>query len=77
MDKVDNIANNYPTTAMLSVILDPIKQDIRNIEAERRVEKAQKSSQSAQLKIALIAAGLSPIVSIILALIVATGEGVK
>lgn len=80
LSKLDSLPKDFVTQQTLNLVIRPIKDDIRDIQAERRTEAAakgreneQKKQQESQFKIAIIAAGVSPIVSIVLTILL-TGK---
>ena len=68
--KLDVIPTQFVTQQTLNLIIRPIKDDIRDMQAERRTEaaaaartKERQEAQESQFKIAIIAAGISPTVA--------------
>lgn len=67
--KLHTKLDDFPTLSTITLMLDPIRDSIRTIEAERQVE----SNLKTQLRVALTAAILSPIVSGIISLFIIVG----
>lgn len=67
--KLDLVVQNYPTTQTLSILLDPMKGDIKEIQDKLKDTDAAKSNAAAQLKLAIVVAILSPLFSFVITLI--------
>ena len=70
VDKFDNFASNYPNTQHLDLILRPLKDDLDDLEKEvegmkieKQQERLQKERDGNTLKLAVLTAMLSPLVS--------------
>lgn len=70
VEKFDHFAANYPNTQHLDLILKPLKNDLDDLErevdvikAEKQQERLQKERDTNTLKLAVLTAMLSPLVS--------------
>lgn len=75
--KLDRIINEYPTHAMLELVIRPMRDKIKEIEDEKKAEVKEKYKQQQGLKVALFSAIISPIASVILILVMANTLGLK
>ena len=65
-DKMDNA---YPTTVMINLMLEPIRNDITRVTASVDGFMQKRSNYENQLKIALVGAVVSPFVAMITTII--------
>lgn len=73
--QLDGISGHYPTTETINLMLTPLRDNIRELEAKNKAEEQAKASYLSQLKLAIIAAAVSPILSAVVAVIVASLTG--
>lgn len=66
--KIDMIAQNYPTQGTLQLLIDPIKTSILELQVKNKEEELSKNNASAQLKLAIFVAAISPVFTIVLTL---------
>lgn len=67
--KLDLISQNYPTTATIQLLLEPLKDRVIDLEAKNEKEENARTTASAQLKLALVVAAVTPAFTIIVTLI--------
>lgn len=75
--KLDRIINEYPTHNHLSLILDPIKEKLRELENERKQELIDKTKQQQSYKLAVFSSIASPIMMVIIMVVMANSLGLK
>lgn len=69
--KFDSVANLYVNQASLMLILNPIKEDVRELQHYNKEKEKEKNQRDGQMKLVLIGAAASPVVSAIVAMFVA------
>ena len=67
--KLDLIAQNYPTTATIQLLLDPLKARVTDLENQNKEEERARVGAAAQLKLAMVVAAVSPVFTIIITLV--------
>lgn len=67
--KLDLIAQNYPTTATIQLLLEPLKEKVEALETKNKEEESNRTAGAAQLKMAVIAAVVSPVITFVVTLI--------
>lgn len=72
--KMDTIITLYPTEARVMQMLRPMEDDIIEIKRNKERENQQKATYQGQLRIALAAAILSPVVSVLITLLVVSNN---
>lgn len=70
LDRFDQAASLFVTTASLMLILEPVKDRIKELETKDKDAEQTKNSQQVQFRLALTMAVLSPIFTMITGLIV-------
>jgi hypothetical protein len=73
--KFDLVAQHYVTAASLMLVLDPIRDRLKELENSEKERDQRRSNESAQFKLALTMAIFSPIMSAIVSFIVALSFG--
>lgn len=68
--KMDTIIAMYPTESRVLSMIKPLEDDMKEMKRVKEIENQQKVSLQGQLKIAVIAAVISPIATLIITLIV-------
>lgn len=71
--KLGMIAENYPNTATINLLLQPMRDDIQELKQQKEKEAEQKSNLSSQLKLGIAVAIMSPLFSLVITILV-TGE---
>lgn len=74
--KLDTVINKYPTNDTLKLILDPIRDDLKDLKAKSEEEAKEKVRASQQVKFLSLAAFAGPIATFIITMIVANALGV-
>lgn len=74
--KLDRIINEYPTHTMLSLILDPIKTELKELKDKREAEIGERAKEQSALRIAVAVAIISPIATILVTVLLAKGLGI-
>lgn len=72
--KIDNMGSLYPTMMHIDLLLNPLREKITNLEKDQKEKEKEEATRLGQLKLAVIMAVFSPIVSIVLAFLI---EGKK
>lgn len=70
--KFDKVADLYVNHASLVLILEPIKTAVRELQDHNKEEEKSKNQASSQLKLAIIVAITSPIVSAVVTILIGT-----
>lgn len=75
--KLDRIINEYPTHAMLELVIRPMREKLKELEDDKKTEAQDRFKQQQSLKVALFSAIISPIASVILILVMANTLGLN
>lgn len=75
--KLDRVINEYPTHHMLSLVLQPLRDKVDELEKERRADQEHKVKASQSYKTAVFSAIASPIFSIIIVIALVNTLGLK
>lgn len=67
--KLDRMINEYPTVTTLSLILEPLKEKIKDLEDESKEEKVNKTKNAQQIKYLTYAAIAGPLGTFIITLV--------
>jgi hypothetical protein len=62
--KLDIFSQNYPNSQTLALMLDPLISRVRELEDKEKDEEKRKNDLVAQLKLAVVVAALSPLISV-------------
>ena len=71
-EKLDTMGTLYPTTVHVDLIVAPIRDRIKELEENEKERERESTRQTAQLKLALIVAMASPLISIFITLVLDT-----
>ena len=71
-NKFDRVADLYVNHASLTLILNPLKEKINELENENKAKQTEKDQAASQLRLAIIVAVMSPIVSAIVTILIGT-----
>lgn len=69
-EKIDNMGTMYPTMMHIDLLLNPLREKIAGLEEDKKEKERDEDKRVAQLKLALIIALFSPIVSIVINLLI-------
>ena len=67
--KIDNMGTMYPTMMHIDLLLKPMRDKIDDLEGDKKEKEREQATRAGQLKIAIIMALFSPIVSILITLL--------
>lgn len=67
--KLDKVINEYPTNSVLQLILDPMRQEIKDLKEKREEEAKEKVRNSQQIKYLTYAAIAGPVATFAITLI--------
>jgi hypothetical protein len=67
--KIDNMGTLYPTTIHVDLLLAPIRDKVKDLEDNEKERERERLKQTAQLKLALTVAMVSPIISLFITLV--------
>lgn len=73
--QLEGISRHYPTIETINLMMNPLKDRITEIEAKNQAEETARGQYTAQLKLAIIAACISPIISAVIGLLIVTSGG--
>lgn len=71
-NKFDRVADLYVNHASLTLIIAPFKEKIAELEEVNKTREMQKDQAASQLRLAIIVAVMSPIVSAIVTILIGT-----
>lgn len=67
--KIDNMGTAYPTMIHVDLLLQPLREKIKDLEEDSKEKEKTESAKQGQFRLALIMAVLSPIFSIIITIL--------
>lgn len=68
--KLDRVINEYPTHSTLTLVIDPLREEIKELKHRVEADKEKKIKDTQQIKYLIIAAIAGPIGTLLVALII-------
>lgn len=66
--KLDRVINEYPTHSTLTLVIDPLREEIKELKAKAETERENKIKDRQQIKYLMITAIAGPIGTLLVAL---------